>query len=149
MLDHVIGILGPRGQARLVAVVGAHIRAQMHARRVHRAEERLAGGDLPLDKIDRSVCGLVVWEILARIPRRRLLQMPSGSGQRRAKPAGCHPSRPAEDLRQMALVSEPGFERYRGQRLAGAPHQGLGPFDPPHPRRSAEGRHRPPARTTG
>ena len=34
-------------------------------------------------------------------------------------------------MRQMALVAEPGFERYRGQRLAGAPHQGLGPFDPP------------------
>ena len=72
-----------------------------------------------------------LWEILARIPSRRLFQMPTGSGQRRAKPAGCHPSRPAENLRQMALVAEPGFERYRGQRLAGAPHQGLGPFDPP------------------
>ena len=57
--------------------------------------------------------------------------MPTGSGQRRAKPAECHPSRLAENLRRMALVAEPGFERYRGQRLAGAPHQGLGPFDPP------------------
>jgi hypothetical protein len=58
--------------------------------------------------------------------------MSSGSGQRRGKPARCHPSRPAETLRQMALVAEPGFERYRGQRLTGAlPHQGLGPFDPP------------------
>jgi hypothetical protein len=33
----------------------------------------------------------------------------------------------------MALIGEPGFKRYRGQRLAGAPHQGLGPFDPPLP----------------
>jgi hypothetical protein len=35
--------------------------------------------------------------------------------------------KPASD----ALVGEPDFEGDRGQRLSGAPHQGLGPLDPP------------------
>jgi hypothetical protein len=47
------------------------------------------------------------------------------------KPPGCHPSRTAKNVRQMALVGEPDFQGDRGQRLSGAPHQGFCPLDPP------------------
>jgi hypothetical protein len=64
--------------------------------------------------------------LAARIPKCWL-----GSGESSAKPPGCHPGRAVENLRQMALVGEPGFEGDQGQRPAGAPHQGFCPLDPP------------------
>ena len=60
VLDHAVGILGPRGQPRLVAMLGPHVRARVHPRRVEPAEERRAGRDLPLDEVDRRIRGLVV-----------------------------------------------------------------------------------------
>ena len=44
----------------LAAVLGSHVRAQVHARAVQPAEERLAGGLLPLHVVDGGGGGLVV-----------------------------------------------------------------------------------------
>ena len=42
VLDHAVGVFGPGGQPRLVAMLGPHVRAQVHPGAVEPAEERLA-----------------------------------------------------------------------------------------------------------
>ena len=52
------------------AVLGAHVRAQVHARRVEPAEERLAGRLLPLHEVDGRGGGLVVDRLHALLGER-------------------------------------------------------------------------------
>ena len=60
VLDHAVGVFGPGGQPRLVAMLGAHMSAQVHAGAVEPAEERLVGLGLPLDEVDARRPSLVV-----------------------------------------------------------------------------------------
>ncbi len=59
MLDHAVSVFVVR-HAALPAHRRAHMRVQMHARRVHPHEERFPLLHLPLDESDRRTCGLVV-----------------------------------------------------------------------------------------
>jgi hypothetical protein len=52
VLDHAVGIFGPRIEARLVAMLGPHVRSEMHAGGVHPAEKRPIGLHLPLHEIN-------------------------------------------------------------------------------------------------
>ena len=59
VLDHAVDVLAVAVLV-LAAVLGLDVRAQVHARAVPPAEERLAGGVLPLHVVDGGGGGLVV-----------------------------------------------------------------------------------------
>src|SRR5262249_42769383 len=60
MFDHAIGIFGPRIEPWLVPMFSADMGAEVHAGRVHPAEERLTRANLPLHEIDGSSRRFVV-----------------------------------------------------------------------------------------
>jgi len=57
--------------------------------------------------------------------------MPVGFRRERRKTARVSSGRPVENPSQMDLVGKAGFQRDRGQRLAGTWHQNLAPLYPP------------------
>src|SRR5689334_20473605 len=60
MLDHAVGIFGAAGEAGLVPMSLAHMRAVMHACGVEPAKERYVRPRLTLHELDRGPRGLVV-----------------------------------------------------------------------------------------
>src|SRR5437764_1616575 len=60
MLNHAVCVFGSRIETWLVAVLGAHMGAEVHPRRIHPAKERLVGAHLPLHEVDRRGGGLVI-----------------------------------------------------------------------------------------
>jgi hypothetical protein len=106
VLDHAIGLFGPRGQPRLVAMLGVHVCARVHPGRVEPTEERDAGPDLPLHEIDRGVRGLVV-----DVSMRFLVSGPVSS-------IVCRPTRPQRGCSVRSSVSVAGSGARRAGRTS-------------------------------